>query len=355
MNLVAKEYVASQVDDPGVLILSRMAGAASTMREALLVNPFNLDGTADAIHTALTMEEPARRDRMVALRARERRSDLDAWLREFLDAAQRTRAKLDPATDSDFEAWLGRFLSGHHLALFLDYDGTLTPLRRHPNEATLGSAMRKAIAACTRRSDTDVAIVSGRALTDITKIFGLPNLTYVGNHGLEIEGPELEPFFHPDLEHYQKRLGDLIEALQTVCVPGAWVEEKRGSLTFHYREADAGQHEGLAREAQTRIQTAGFQARAAHCAVEARPPVGWDKGHAVLHVLRTAYGPSWSENVRTIYVGDDETDEDAFRVLSGLGISFRIGSTDVPTLASRQLPNVSAVQALLEWLAKRSE
>ncbi len=355
MNLVAKEYVASQVDDPGVLVLSRMAGAAATMREALLVNPFNLDGTAEAVHTALTMEEPERRDRMLALRARERRYDLDFWLRQFLDAARDTRAKLDPATDSDFEAWLGRFLAGHRIALFLDYDGTLTPLRRHPTEATLTSAMRKVIAACARRSDTGVAIVSGRALADVCKIVGLPELIYVGNHGLEIEGPELESFRHPDLEHYQQRMHDLTDALQGVCVPGAWVEEKHGSLTFHYREADGAQHESLAREARTRIQDAGFQARDAHCAVEARPPVGWDKGHGVLHVLRSAYGASWSEDVRTIYVGDDETDEDAFRVLSGLGITFRVGSADVPTRASHQLPNVARVQALLEWMAKRSE
>ena len=355
MNLVAKEYVASQVDDPGVLVLSRMAGAAFTMREALLVNPLNLDGTAEALHTALTMEEPARRDRMVALRARERRYDIDAWLQGFLEAARDKHAKLEPATDSDFQAWLGRFLAGHHLALFLDYDGTLTPLRRHPNEANLSSGMRKAITACARRSDTGVAIVSGRALTDVTKITGLKDLIYVGNHGLEIEGPELEPFQHPDLEHYQYRLPDLTHALESMCVPGAWVEGKRGSLTFHYREADRTQHESLAREARAHIQDAGFQARDAHCAVEARPPVGWDKGHAVLHVLRTAYGPSWSETVRTIYVGDDETDEDAFRVLSGLGITFRVGSADAPTRASHQLPNVARVQALLEWIAKREE
>jgi trehalose 6-phosphate synthase/phosphatase len=57
MNLVAKEFVASQVDDPGVLILSRMAGAAETMREALLVNPYDIDENAEAIHRALTMDE----------------------------------------------------------------------------------------------------------------------------------------------------------------------------------------------------------------------------------------------------------------------------------------------------------
>ncbi len=87
--------------------------------------------------------------------------------------------------------------------------------------------------------------------------------------------------------------------------------------------------------------------------VEARPPVGWDKGRAVLHVLRASYGPSWSEAVRVVYVGDDQTDEDAFRFLAGLAMTFRVGSADTPTAATRRLPDVAAVQALLDWLARR--
>ena len=75
--------------------------------------------------------------------------------------------------------------------------------------------------------------------------------------------------------------------------------------------------------------------------------------NAVHFVLRNRYGPAWSESVRVIYLGDDQTDEDAFRVLSGLGITFRVGSADRPTLATRQLPNVAAVQALLSACAVR--
>ena len=74
------------------------------------------------------------------------------------------------------------------------------------------------------------------------------------------------------------------------------------------------------------IAAAGFQPRDGICAVEARPPIGWDKGQAVLHILRQRYGPAWSERVRIIYLGDDQTDEDAFRVLAGLGVTFRIGA-----------------------------
>ncbi len=89
MNLVAKEYVACQVRDPGVLILSRLAGAAETMAEALQVNPYDIDGTAQALHTALLMSPAERRRRMDALRARERAFNVHVWAREFLAHLQR--------------------------------------------------------------------------------------------------------------------------------------------------------------------------------------------------------------------------------------------------------------------------
>jgi len=353
MNLVAKEYVASQVDDPGVLILSRMAGAAETMREAILVNPYNIQGTADALHRALSMQETERRSRIVALRGRERRNDVERWIETFLEAGRQTQRKLQPVTARDFETWLGPYLERLHLAVFLDYDGTLAPLQRHPAEAVLDPAMRKAIQNCVAREDTDVVIVSGRGLDDITKMVGVEGLTFAGNHGLEIRGPALESFRHPDIPHYQKRLTHLAQSLEEICIEGTWVEHKNASLTFHYREAEEADHEMLIEKTRLVIQQAGFQARAAHCAVEARPPIGWDKGHAVLHVLRMKYGPAWSERIRTLYVGDDETDEDAFRVLSGLGITFRVGGEVSPPRASRALPSVSAVQTLLEWIAHR--
>ena len=181
----------------------------------------------------------------------------------------------------------------------------------------------------------------------------MPGLTFAGNHGLEISGPDLEPFTHADMPHYRQRLGELARSLEKLCMRGAWVEEKGASLTLHYRELDESQHAELARGARAEIQQAGFQARDASFAVEARPPIGWDKGHATLHVLRARYGPGWSEDVRPIYVGDDETDEDAFRVLAGLGITFFVGSADRPTQASRTLPNVDSVRALLAWIAAR--
>jgi trehalose-phosphatase len=141
--------------------------------------------------------------------------------------------------------------------------------------------------------------------------------------------------------------------LDQIDVSGVWTEMKGASLTVHFREAAQAEHEEVAEQARRLIRDAGFQARDALCAVEARPPIGWDKGHAVLHVLREKYGPTWSESLRAIYAGDDETDEDAFRGLLGLGATFRVGPATEPTRARRRLSDVDAVETMLRWIADR--
>ncbi len=353
MNLVAKEYVACQVGEPGVLILSRLAGAAETMREALFVNPYDVEETAEAIHRALTMDAEERASRMAALRRRERRDDVEAWVQSFLEAAAESHESLQPVTEDEVEGWLAGYIRDYRLVLFLDYDGTLTPLRGHPSEALLSPEMRKALERCAERDDTEVAIVSGRSIGDIQKIVGHPELIYAGNHGLEIEGPGVEHFRHDDLVHYRERAESLVEQLSEVEERGAWTEAKGPTLTFHVRAVPEKLRPEILDRARRIMAGAGYQPRDAHAALEARPPIGWDKGRAVLHILRDRFGPSWSEKVRVIYVGDDETDEDAFRFLAGLSLTFRVGSAETLTAATRRLPNVAAVRALLEWIAGR--
>ncbi len=213
--------------------------------------------------------------------------------------------------------------------------------------------MRRALEACAARDDTDVAIVSGRALVDVRSMVKHEGLTFAGNHGLEIEGPDFPSFVHEDLVHYRDRSAELARELEKLAVDGAWTEAKGPTLTFHYRAVPEKLRASFIREAHEIISAAGYQPRDAHSAVEGRPPIGWDKGRAVLHILRQRYGPAWSEQVRVIYAGDDETDEDAFRLLAGLATTFRIGGADVPTAATRRLRDVAAVQSLLEWLTRR--
>jgi len=276
-----------------------------------------------------------------------------AWLESFLEGASAPLARMRPVQERDFQQWLGPLLAGRRLALFRDYDGTLTEIVDHPSKARLASSMLEALRACARRKDTDVAIVSGRALADLRSLIDVPGLVLVGNHGLEIEGPELEPFVHPDLPHFAARMRELAQALHGVSEPGVWLEEKGATLTLHYRGAAPPDRDRIAEHVRELVREAGFQPRDAIFAVEARPPAGWDKGRAVLHVLRARFGPPWPEQVRVVYAGDDETDEDAFRALQGLGLTFCVGAAERSTLASRRLPNVDAVETLLRWAATR--
>lgn len=355
MNLVAKEYVACQIEDPGVLVLSRFAGASETMREALRVNPYNVDATAEAIHRALGMEEPERRSRMAALRWRERRHDVAAWLEDFIAVAASRPTDIRPPTAAEFETWLAPRLGDHAVALLLDYDGTLAAICDHPSEALPTASMRDALTACLARDDMRVAVVSGRSLADLRQIFPLPGLTLAGNHGLEVGGAGVPAFRHADLVHFTAKLAALADELDAVVGPGAWVERKGATLTVHVRAVLPAERASLVDRLKRMIGGAGFLARDGICSVEVRPPIGWDKGQAALYILRQWYGPAWSERVRVVYAGDDQTDEDAFRLLAGLGVTFRIGGADSVTLAERRLSNLTAVEAMLRWLAQRRQ
>lgn len=109
--------------------------------------------------------------------------------------------------------------------------------------------------------------------------------------------------------------------LSKVCHDGAWVENKGAVLTFHYRETPDHLRPEMVSKAEKLMTDGGLNVGKGHCVLEARPPVSWNKGHASLYILRTAFGDDWKERVRVIYAGDDVTDEDAMQVTSTLSRS----------------------------------
>src|SRR4029450_10410357 len=160
-------------------------------------------------------------------------------------------------------------------------------------------------------------------------------------------------FLHPDLVHFSERLATLAAELDPLSAEGAWTERKVATVAVHYRGVELARRAKVAERARAHISASGFQPRDGLFTVEAWPPIGWDTGHAVLHVMRQRYGPTWSGGGRVVYLGADPTDEDAFRVLAGLGATLRINGADSLTFADRWLPNVDAARALLEWGAGR--
>lgn len=356
MNLVAKEYVAAQLEDDGVLILSELAGAAEELQEALQVNPFDLDAVAEALDAALSMPDDERRSRMSALRDRVRANDVHAWTRRFLtnaDAAtERARATVQSplhVVQRGLAKWLAQRPT---VALFLDYDGTLTPIAERPDGAVPSDATREALAMARRAAHLDLIIVSGRSLADLKQVVGVPDLTYVGNHGFEIEGPGLSAAA-PNVEPYREDLEGAAQELEQLGIPGAWVERKGATISYHLRPVGEEHRVRAVQRARVILRRHKLDALVGSEIVEGRPPVEWHKGAAVLHVLRLRHGASWTKRVRALYMGDDATDEEAFRSLKGIGRSVCVTpphGTGV-TLADHHLPDPTHVVQLVRWLA----
>nr|CAD7257546.1 unnamed protein product [Timema shepardi] len=364
MNLVAKEFVACQINQPpGVLIVSPFAGAGEMMHEALLCNPYETEEASEVIHRALKMPEDERTLRMNYLRRREKQNDVDQWLRRFLKAMGSVVEGLEdtmptvmqPVTLDDFNDYLENYVGNKHkLALLLDYDGTLAPLAHHPDLAVIPPETKNIIERLANFPDVYIAIISGRNVNNVKEMVGIEGITYAGNHGLEILHPDGSKFVHPMPVEYENNVKTLLKDLQDkVCKQGAWVENKGALLTFHYRETPVNIRPDMVAEAKKMIKDAGFLAGQAHCAIEAKPPVEWDKGRASLYILRTQFGVDWSERIRIIYVGDDTTDEDAMQALKGMAATFRVAASHiVRTVAERRLPNTDAVLTLLKWVER---
>lgn len=364
MNLVAKEFVACQINEPpGVLIVSPFAGAGEMMHEALICNPYELDDAAEVIHRALIMPEDERIVRMNHLRRREQLNDVDSWMKNFLKAMDSLEEEADdlgattmqPVTIDDFDEYLSTYIGyTQKLALLLDYDGTLAPIAPHPDLATLPLETKHTLQRLSNMSDVYIAIISGRNVENVKNMVGIEGITYAGNHGLEILHPDGSKFVHPMPMELQESVVHLLKALQEqVCKDGAWVENKGPLLTLHYRETPITLRPGLVEQASKLITAAGFTPAPAHCALEARPPVEWDKGRASIYILRTAFGLDWSERIRIIYAGDDLTDEDAMLALKGMAATFRIASSSIiKTSAERRLSSTDSVLAMLKWVER---
>ena len=133
-----------------------------------------------------------------------------------------------------------------------------------------------------------------------------------------------------------------------VCHDGSFVEDKKQLLTFHYRNVPVNLRPPMLERAKELITKYGFKIGIAHCALECKPKINWDKGRASIYKLRRAFGVDWA-NLRVIFAGDDVTDEDAIVALKGMAFSFRIvGNYYTKTSADRRLPSVDSVLTMLK-------
>ena len=237
-------------------------------------------------------------------------------------------------------------------AVFLDYDGTLTPIVERPEDAVLSGAMRETVK--TLASRCTVGVISGRDLPDVRALVGLDDLFYAGSHGFDIRGPGGRT---EQLEEGKEQLPALDRAEQAlregiVGIDGAQVERKRFSVATHYRRVAPERAEEVAALVRRVCDdNPGLRRAEGKKVFELQPDVDWNKGHALLWLLDV----TGAGDALPVYIGDDTTDEDAFRVLRERGAGIVVADGDRPTDARFVLRDPGEVGRFLDALAGRLE
>lgn len=237
--------------------------------------------------------------------------------------------------------------------LFLDYDGTLTPIVKTPHRALLSKSRRKILKQLIKNPHILVAVISGRMLSDLKKKVPLRGLFYAGNHGFEIEGPEIK-ITHPRALRAKPLLRKIKARLKKAYgkIKGVIVEDKILTLSLHYRMVSPKDFRKIKKTfpdiVRPYLKSKKIRLTFGKKVYEIRPNVDWDKGKAVLWFLKKI-----ARRAREIpiYIGDDATDEDAFKALGRKGITLRVGKAK-KSRAQRFLRNVGAVYKFLESLNK---
>lgn len=327
MNLVAKEFVASQVDEKGVLILSELTGAAETLDGAILVNPYDIEDFSENIKKALLMSEREKKGRILTLRTQVKEEDIYKWIRDFLQEMNDLSVCKVKEEDYVFNHLprIQENLSGNQIIVFLDYDGTLTPIAETPDQAVLSEETRSLLKIL--KESVKLVIISGRGLEELKRMVALPDILYVGNHGAEIcdrNAVQITQLLASNRDLLLAFLGRLKGALS--AIPGVLIEEKGITASVHFRkvaEEDIGFFYELFWNTSQGFQDE-FRITKGKKVFDIRPLTAWNKGDAVGLILKT----SIPERL-TIYIGDDTTDEDAYRFLRGKGISISVGPNPV--------------------------
>lgn len=232
----------------------------------------------------------------------------------------------------------------------MDYDGTLTPIAKRPEEATLSADMRRYLLQLSEHYP--MAIISGRALKDIKELVGIGKIYYAGNHGLEIDGPSLR-LMRPEAKKAVPTIGEICDDLRVKLghIEGVVVEDKSLTASIHYRLVAPGKLVELRRifaeATRPHLRAGKIKIARGKKVLEIKPNINWDKGKAALWIIG-AIKPK--EGALPIYLGDDKTDEDAFRALRDKGVTILVSKKPRKSSAEYFLRDADEIKTFLRKL-----
>ncbi|CAN6198264.1 unnamed protein product [Urochloa humidicola] len=290
---------------------------------------------------------------------------------EAIRASSPTRSAVD-----EYDAWTGKHPSalgsfervaaaarGKRVVMFMDYDGTLSPIVTDPDMAFMTAEMRAAVRDVAKHFPT--AIVTGRCVEKVCNFVGLSELYYAGSHGMDIKGPSSKDdqtvLLQPARE-FLPVINKAFRALEekTRATPGARVEHNKFCLSVHFRCVDEKSWSPLAEQVKAVLRDfPELKLTEGRKVLEIRPSIMWDKGKAVEFLLKSL-GFDGRSDVLPVYIGDDRTDEDAFKVLKkrGQGLGILVSKCPKETDASFSLQDPTEVMEflvrLVEWKRLRS-
>ncbi len=349
MNLVAKEFVACQVENPGVLILSEMAGASVELSEAIQVNPTDRNEIADAIYKALLMPKEERAERMTKMQEQIRNYDVFSWASDILNNSQKAKIEQEVFKVKFFNAVVEKeivqeYRKAKEAILFFDYDGTLVPIQSRPELAIPGKQTLELTEKLA--STNNVVIISGRDQDFLDKWFAKLPVSIIAEHGAFIKSPEGGWLQINDSDNaWKDRILPILQRYVNRC-KGAFIEEKDLSLCWHYRNAEA----DLAflrtielREDLTEVITNNIplQILEGHKVIEIKR-TGYSKGTAALRMLNNR------EFDFILAIGDDKTDEELFAALPPSAYTMKVGKE--PSVAKYNFQRQSEVIGFLNCL-----
>ena len=353
MNLVAKEFVATRVDEGGVLVLSEFAGAAAELDGAVTVNPYDVDAVAASIRRGLSMPARERRARMRTLRQRVAVHDIHAWASGFLAQLGTASPTPDPTRTTRPERSLATVLAevqpSRKLRVLLDYDGTLVPLARSPELAAPDDEVLDLLAQLGACRGVDVDIVSGRPYHALEPWLGHLPVALWAEHGFwhrARTGGAWRPAATIS-PHWMTRIRPILDQF-TASTPGSHLEVKTASLAWHYRGA---QREFGSRQAhELRMLLGDTLSNQPLEVLEGKKVIEVRVRGVTKAVVAHRIQAETLADTTVIAIGDDRTDEELFRTLPESSVTVAVGKG--ATGARFRVDDYRAVRALLRSIVR---